>query len=179
MPTLPTQPDTFGALRAMQSLILSECLVAGVSPFATLSASDAARYGVARAVFVGRPKDFSDAYLPQCCVWLPPDTHNGAVAMQGYAGRALTTFDAHVLLLVDQRADWYAAEQQILALRDALWPVMLRHTLLGGTIPSVVAAEAATGRGLCYEQVAGVQYRGFEAIWRVRQQWQISDGLSA
>lgn len=179
MPTLPSQPDTFGALRAMQSLILSECLVAGVSPFAPLSAGDAARYGVTRAVFVGRPKDFSDAYLPQCCIWLPPDTRNGAIAMQSYAGRALATFDAHVLLLVDQRADWYAAEQQILALRDALWPVMLRHALLGGAVASVTAAEAVAGRGLYYEQVAGVQYRGFEAIWRVRQQWQISAGLSA
>ena len=179
MTTLPTQPDTFGALRAMQSLILSECLVAGVSPFAALSASDAARYGIARAVFVGRPKDFADAYLPQCCIYLPPDTAAETVELAGYAGRAQSTIAAHALLLVDQRADWYAAEQQILALRDALWPVLLRHAQLGGTVPSVVAGEVATGRGLCYEQVAGVQYRGFEAICRIRQQWQIIGGRVA
>lgn len=176
MPTLPSQPDTFGALRAMQTLILSECLVAGASPFAPLSASDATRYGVIRAVFVGRPKDFSDAYLPQCCIWLPPDTNAESVKLAGYAGRAFSTFDARALLLVDQRADWYAAEQQILALRDALWPVLLRHAQLGGSVASVTASEARIGRGLCYEQVAGVQYRCFEAIWRVRQQWQISGG---
>ncbi len=179
MPTLPSQPDTFGALRAMQSLILSECLVAGVSPFAALGAADAARYGVARAVFVGRPKDFADAYLPQCCIWLPADTTAETVELVGYTGRALATFDAHVLLLVDQRTDWYAAEQQILALRDALWPVLLRHAQLGGAVLSVTASEAFVGRGLCYEQVAGVQYRAFEAIWRVRQQWLISGGRVA
>lgn len=179
MPTLPSQPDTFGALQAMQSLILSECLVAGASPFATLAAADAARYGVARAVFVGRPKDFSDAYLPQCCIWLPSDASAETVELAGYAGRAWAIFDARVLLLVDQRADWYSAEQQILALRDALWPVLLRHAQLGGVAPSVVASEAFVGRGLCYEQVAGVQYRCFEAIWRVRQQWQISGGRIA
>ncbi len=179
MPTLPSQPDTFGALRAMQSLILSECLVAGVSPFAALGAADAARYDVARAVFVGRPKDFADAYLPQCCIWLPTDTNAETVGLAGYTGRALATFAAHVLLLVDQRTDWYAAEQQILALRDALWPVLLRHAQLGGAVPSVTASEAFVGRGLCYEQVAGVQYRCFEAIWRVRQQWQASGGLIA
>jgi len=179
MPTLPSQPDTFGALQAMQSLILSECLVAGVSPFAALSAGDASRYGVAHAVFIGRPKDFSDAYLPQCCIWLPSDTHGETVELAGYAGRALSSFAAHVLLLVDQRTDWYAAEQQILTLRDALWPVLLRHAQLGGAVASVTASEAFVGRGLCYEQIAGVQYRCFEAIWRVRQQWQVSGGLIA
>jgi hypothetical protein len=177
MPTLPSQPDTFGALQAMQSLILSECLVAGVSPFAALSASDASRYGVARAVFIGRPKDFSDAYLPQCCIWLPSNTNAETVELAGYAGRALSTFAARVLLLVDQRTDWYAAEQQILTLRDALWPVLQRHAQLGGAVASVTASEAIVGRGLSYEQVAGVQYRCFEAIWRVRQQWQVSGGL--
>lgn len=177
MPTLPSQPDTFGALQAMQSLILNECLVAGVSPFAALSAADATRYGIARAVFIGRSKDFSDAYLPQCCIWLPSDTNAETVEMSGYAGRALSTFAAHILLLVDQRTDWYAAEQQILTLRDVLWPVLLRHAQLGGAVASVIASEAFVGRGLCYEQIAGVQYRCFEAIWRVRQQWQVSGGL--
>jgi hypothetical protein len=179
MPTLPSQPNTFGALQAMQSLILNECLVAGVSPFAALSAGDATRYGIARAVFIGRPKDFADAYLPQCCIWLPSDTNAESVELAGYAGRARSTFAARVLLLVDQRTDWYAAEQQILTLRDALWPVLLRHAQLGGVDASVTASEAFVGRGLCYEQVAGVQYRCFEAIWRVRQQWQVSGGLIA
>ncbi len=71
MPTLASGPNTLGVLQAMQSIILNEALVAGVSPFAALSAADQARYGVTRAVFIGRPKDFSDAYLPQCALWIP------------------------------------------------------------------------------------------------------------
>jgi hypothetical protein len=51
---LPGQPATLAALQAMQSIILSECLVGGVTPFAALAVADASRYGVANAVFVAR-----------------------------------------------------------------------------------------------------------------------------
>ncbi len=73
---------------------------------------------------------------------------------------------------VDMRADWYAGEQQILAIRDALWPVVLKHELLGASVASIAEVQAEEGRGLCYEQVAGVEYRCFEWRWLVRQQWQ-------
>jgi hypothetical protein len=166
---LSSQPDTFGVLRAMQGVILSECLVGGVTPFTALSASDAARYGVSNAVFVGRPKDFADAYLPQCCIYLPPGAETAT--LNGNSGRGSSVIEAVVLALVDQRADWYAGEQQILAIRDALWPVLLRHARLGGSVSSVNASDALIGRGLGYEQIAGVEYRTFAARWRVRQQW--------
>ncbi|MBF6591000.1 MAG: hypothetical protein IVW57_10800 [Ktedonobacterales bacterium] len=177
MPTgvsLPAQPDTLGALRAMQAILLSECLVGGVSPFAALSAADASRYGVANAIFLGLPKDFKDAYLPQCCLWLPQGSE--AVALEGYAGRANAEFEARVRVFVDLRTDWYAAEQQILAIRDVLWSALLRHERLGGTVATVSASEARAGRGLCYEQVAGVEYRCYEALWLVRQQWSLTGG---
>ena len=172
--TLPAQPGTLAALQAMQTLILNECLISGASPFAALNAADVTRYGVARAIFIGRPKDFNDAYLPQCCLWLPPDSESAALA--GYAGRAFTEFEAHVLVYVDPRPDWYAAEQQILAIRDALWPALLRHERLGGTVASVIESQARSGRGLCYEQIGGSEYRCYEALWSVRQQWTISGG---
>ncbi len=175
--SLPSQPDSLGVLQAMQSLILSECLVGGITPFAALSSADALRYGVAHAVFVGRPKDFADAYLPQCCLWVPEG--GDRAALTGYAGRASSDLDVHVEVFADQRADWYAGEQQILAIRDALWPVLLRHEQLGGTVPSVSTCEARTGRGLCYETVAGVTYRCYEAIWLARQQWTLSGGRTA
>lgn len=171
---LPAQPATFAALQAMQALILSECLVGGASPFAALSSADAARYGVANAVFIGRPKDFKDTYLPQCSLCIPPDGE--LVEPATYAGRAFAEFEARVEVFADVRGDWYAAEQQILAIRDALWPVLLRHTRLGGTVPTVVASEARPGRGLCYEHVAGGEYRCYEARWWVRQQFAIASG---
>lgn len=171
---LPLGPQTFAALQAMQSLILDECLVGGVSPFAALSAADAARYGVARAVFTGRPKDFSGAYVPQCALWLPPDAET--VALAAYAGRGYAEMDVRALVFTDLRAGWLAAEEQTLAIRDALLPVMQRHERLGGGVASVVTSEARAGRGLCYEQIAGMEYRCYEAIWWVRQQWAISGG---
>ena len=172
--TLPAQPGTFAALQAMQSIVLAECLIGGLTPFAALSSADAARFGVANAVFIGRPKDFKDAYLPQCCIWIPQQTE--AVALAGYAGRAFAEFEARVEVFVDMRGDWYAAEQQILAIRDALWPALLRHGRLGGSVGSVIEGDARPGRGLCYEEVAGNSYRCFEALWWVRQQFTISGG---
>ncbi|MEO7001907.1 MAG: hypothetical protein ABI068_08775 [Ktedonobacterales bacterium] len=179
---LPGQPDTLGALRAMQSLIVGECLVSGVSPFASLSSADATRYGVSRAVFVGKPKDFKDGYVPQCAIWIPPEQATGSaaqgdtLALEGYIGRASAEFEALAQVFVDMRTDWYAGEQQILQIRDALLPVLLHHERLGGTVPTVIASEGSAGRGLCYESVAGVEYRCFEARWWVRQQWTISGG---
>ncbi len=175
--SLPSQPDSLGVLQAMQSLILAECLVGGVTPFAALSAADVLRYGVAHAVFLGRPKDFADAYLPQCCLWVPEG--GDSVALTGYAGRATSELEVHVEVFVDLRTDWYTGEQQVLAIRDALWPVLLHHERLSGILPSVLACEARTGRGLCYETVAGATYRRYEAIWLVRQQWINSGGRIA
>jgi hypothetical protein len=171
---LPSQPATFAALQAMQSIILAECLVGGASPFAALSAADAARYGVANAVFVGRPKDFNDAYLPQCCIWIPPE-HETAALIDS-AGRADADFEARVQVFVDPRPDWYAAEQQIMGIRDALWSAVARHTRLGGSVTSVAESAPSPGRGLCYEYVAGSEYRCYEAAWWVRQQWSIAGG---
>lgn len=174
--TLPSQPATLGALQAMQAIILSECLVGGVTPFAALSVADATRFGVANAAFVGKPKDFRDEYLPQCCLWIPPEQPSQAATLEGYTGRASAEFEALVQVYVDMRTDWYLGEQQALTIRDALWPVLLRHERLAARAATVIASEGRVGRGLFYEQVAGVEYRCFEARWWARQQWLISGG---
>ncbi len=175
--TLPTQPNTLAALQAMQSIILTECLIGGLSPFATLSSADTARYGIASAVFIGTPKDFNSAYLPQCSIAIPPSAES--VALTSYAGRLTAEFEATVTVLVDPRADWYTAEQQILAIRDALWPALLRHGRLGGSVATVIESEARPGRGLGYLQIAGSDYRSYEAHWWVRQQSALSGGRIA
>lgn len=171
---LPGEPGTLAALQALRGIILSECLVGGASPFAALSAADSARYGVAHAVFIGRPKDFNDGYLPQCCLWIPPETET--IELTSYTGRAEAELEVRVLVVVDLRPDWYAAEQQILALRDALLPVLLRHEVAGGTVSTITQTAVQAGRGLCYETVAGSEYRCYEARWLVRQQWQVTGG---
>lgn len=174
---LPSQANTLGALQALQAIIINETLVGGVSPFAALSTGDAARYGVARAVFVGRPKDFADAALPCCALWLPErDEAEQPVELVGYAGRVLDDLEVTVQVFCDLRADWWAAEQKILQIRDALWPVLLHHLMLGASVPTVSEADAWEGRGLCYEQIAGVEYRCYEAQVGIRQQYTITGG---
>jgi hypothetical protein len=179
--TLPSGPQTLSALQAMQAIILAEALVGGSSPFAALSTSDATRYGVSRAVFVGQPKDFKDAYLPQCTLWIPPDlspglSPTGGEELLGYQGRAMGEVEVLVTAYVDLRADWYAGEQQILAIRDCLWPAVLRHERLGGSVAGVIEAWAREGRGLCYAEVAGVEYRCYELVWGFRAQWTLAGG---
>jgi len=184
MPTGPqpralgSAPTTLLVLQAMQGIILNEALVGGVSPFAALSAADAARYGVSKAVFVGRPKDFRDGYLPQCCLWIPErDEPQQPVELVGFStGRVQDDLEVTVQAFVDLRTDWYLAEQKILQIRDALWPAMLHHVLLGGTVPSVIDADAREGRGFCFEQIAGTDYRCYEAIWSVQQTYNIAGG---
>jgi hypothetical protein len=175
---LPTGPQTLAALQAMQSIILSEVLVSAASPFAALSAGDATRYGVSHAIFIGKPKDFNDGYLPQCTLWVPPgDAQDEPVDIVSYGtGRVEDEIEAIVTVYVDMRTDWYAGEQKILAIRDALWPALLHHERLGGTVAGVVESWAREGRGLCYEQVAGVDYRCYEALWGFRQIWNLAGG---
>ena len=176
---LASQANTLGALQALQSIIINETLVGGVSPFAALSAGDTTRYGVARAVFVGRPKDFSDAYLPSCALWVPErDEREQPVELVGYSGRVLDDIEVTVQAFADLRTDWWAAEQKILQIRDALWPVLLKHLMLGATVATVTEADAWEGRGLCYEQIAGVEYRCYELQVGIRQQYSVTGGAT-
>lgn len=176
--SFPTVPATLAALEAMQSIVIAEVLNGGSSYFAALSASDQTRYGVSRAVFVGQPKDFADAYLPQCHIFVPQgDEAAQPREMVGYTwGRIEEEIEATVRVFVDMRTDWWAGEQTVLGIRDSLWSAMLRHQRLGGAIPAVIESWAREGRGLCYESVVGTEYRCYEAIWGFRQQWQVAGG---
>lgn len=176
--TLGNAPSTLSILQALQGIIISEALIGGVSPFAALSASDQARFGVSHAVFIGRPKDFKDAYLPQCCLWIPErDEAQQPVELVGYAGRVSDIIEITVQAFVDLRTDWYAGEQQRMSLRDALWPALLHHKELGGTVAGVTDAEAREGRGFCFEAIGGVEYGCYEALITVRSQYTITGGL--
>ncbi|HEX9036963.1 MAG TPA: hypothetical protein VF808_08235 [Ktedonobacterales bacterium] len=176
---LPTGPNTLGVLQALQSIIIAEALVGGVSLFATLSAADTTRYGVSKAVLIGRSKDFKDAYLPQCALWIPElGEKEQPVEVMGYSGRVFDDIEITVQAFADLRTDWYAGEQKILQLRDALWPALLHHIQLGATVATVIESDAIEGRGLCYESIGGVEYRCYEAIVICRQQWAITGGIT-
>jgi hypothetical protein len=179
MANVPTGPNTLGMLQAVQGLILGNVLMGGVSPFASLNAADAARYGVARAVYIGAPKDFKDAYLPQCQIVPEEET----VALAGAQGRAEDVLAVRVMAVVSF-TDWWAAEQQILALRDAIWPVLLAHVRGGASVgtgfvaldPAAGANEARRG-GFGLLEVAGVWYRTWTCHLDARQVWAATGGL--
>ena len=103
-------------------------------------------------MFVGRPKDFKDAYLPQCALWIPESAEREQpVEVMGYAGRVYDDLEVTVQAFADLRTDWYAGEQKILALRDALWVAALKHIQLGATVATVTESDVVEGRGFCYE----------------------------
>ncbi len=180
MPNVPGAPNTLGMLRAIQSLIVNNVLIGGVSPFAALSSADAARYGVSRAVYIGAPKDFRDGYLPQCHI-VP---EGEAVTLMGAQGRAEDHLVVRVTAVVDF-SDWWAAEQNILALRDAMWPVLLAHLRGGATAgtgfvaldPDENASERSHASGFEMMEVAGVWYRAWTCHLMARQVWAASGGL--
>jgi hypothetical protein len=177
---LPNGPNTLGVLQALQSIIIAEALVASSSPFATLSAADQTRYGVTRAVFIGRPKDFKDAYLPQCALWIPElADREQPVEVMGFSGRVYDDLEITVQAFADLRTDWYLGEQKILQIRDALWPALLHHTQLGATVSTIIDSDALEGRGFCYETIGGVDYRCYEAIVTVRQTYTLAGGVTA
>lgn len=178
MPNVPAAPATLSALQAVQALLLSNVLIGGVSPFAALTSADATRYGVARAVFVGAPKDYRDSYLPQCQI--APDSD--AVLRQGAQGRARDELLIRLTCIVDY-TDWWQAEQTILKLRDAVWPVLLVHVRSGtnpGTslvaleLPEITPSHSPTFATLL---AAGVWYRTWTCHILARQVWAATGGL--
>ncbi len=177
MPNVPAAPGTLNVLRALQSLILNDVLIGGVSPFTALGSANATRFGVARAVFVGAPKDFHDSYLPQC--HLIAETES--VQLEGLLGRAQDALVIRIMAVVDF-SDWWAAEQSILNLRDAIWPVVLAHVRGGASAGTgFVALDLADPTpdrqaGFDLMEVAGVWYRIWSCHVRARQVW--SAGLA-
>ena len=178
MPSVPTTPATLSLLRAMQTLILTNVLIGGTSPFAALSSADATRYGATNAIYIGEPKDFRDGYLPQCHLVAEEE----AVMLVGAQGRASDELQIRLTVVVDF-TDWWAAEQSILALRDTIWPVLMAHLRGGaGTGTSFVALDLAEAtlqhqNGFATMQVAGVWYRTWTCHLLARQVWAASGGL--
>jgi hypothetical protein len=159
-----TTPNTFGALQALQSLILANT----GTTFAALSSADAARYGVARAVYIGAPKDFKDRYLPQCHI-VPVDDRIAVIGEQARVSDAIT---CEVHCIADY-TDWWTAEQQMLTIRDLLVPLLVRHlragasaggNLIGASIASVEDRDAFSTL-----EVAGVWYRSWCCLVTLEQ----------
>jgi len=130
-------PSTLATLQAIQTVILNG---SGVT-FAPLGSTDAARYGVGRAIFIGVPKQYRANLLPQCSIEALTD----AVTVSGQHGRVRDSLTVRVRTFVDF-TDWWAAEQQVLTIRDLLLPLLAMHTA-GGTLPGQPLTQLALTNG--------------------------------
>jgi hypothetical protein len=178
MAAIPNAPNTLGVLRALQTLLLNNALIGGTSPFASLGSADATRYGVTRAIYIGAPKDFKDGYLPQCQLVAEGD----AVQVIGAQGRVADALLVRIMAVADF-TDWWAGEQSILALRDAIWPVLVAHVRGGASAGTgFVALELPDAQpqgsdGFEMLEVAGVWYRTWTCHVLARQVWAPAGGL--
>jgi hypothetical protein len=167
-----TTGNTLGMLQAVQTLILANT----GSTFAALSASDAARYGVTRAVFVGAPKDYKDLYLPQCHIVAMTD----GIIVAGGAARVEDVVRARVRAVVDF-SDWWAAEQSILSIRDTLVLLLGTHVRAGATAGGAIIGLALDEKDQpgVFEtvQVAGVWYRQWSGMIQIEQVYSPSGGF--
>jgi hypothetical protein len=147
-----TTPNTQGTLQALQSLILANT----GTTFAALGSADATRYGVTRAVYIGAPKDFKDRYLPQCHI-VPVDDR---ITITGEQARVNDAITCEVRCIADY-TDWWAAEQQILTIRDVMVPLLATHLRAGAT----------AGGNLMASSIASVEDRGAFSTIEVAEVW--------
>jgi hypothetical protein len=166
-----TTGNTLALLQSVQALILANT----GSAFAALSAADAARYGVSRAVFVGAPKEYKDGYLPQCHIIPEADL----VAVSGGASRVEDVVTCRVRVVVDF-SDWWAAEQAVLAIRDQLLALFATHVrggaAAGGAVVALDVDPKQRGGEFQTVQVAGVWYRSWSVLIEVEQVYVPSSG---
>lgn len=159
-----TTPNTLGMLQSLQALIIAN----SGTTFAALSASDATRYGVSRAVLIGAPKDFRDGYLPQ--LHLEPLADQ--IAVTHAQGRVEDSISVRLRAFVDF-SDWWAAEQNILNIRDLLVPLLATHLRAGATAGGNLAALALAPGEIAGEfdtvEVAGVWYRAWACVVTLEQ----------
>ncbi len=168
-----TGPGTLAVLQSLQALILANT----GTIFAALSSADATRYGVARAVYIGTPKDMKDVYVPAC--QLIPEAETIVIA--GAQARVEDTLTVQLRVLVDF-TDWWAAEQSILSIRDTLLPVLVTHLRSGAAAGGALVAlspEHTPERGTFDTvKIADVWYRAWSISLSLLQSYVPASGFS-
>ncbi len=168
---MAAQYNTLAALQALQQMIIAQ---AG-SRFAALNAQDAARYGVASAVFIGAPKDLRSAGTPQAQI-IPRGAQTELI---GAAGRVSSLITVDVRIVVEM-TDWWQAEQTILAIYDSLAAALAQHVLggssAGGAVTAVQMAAKENAAAFDTMQAAGELYRICVLELNIEQQMVISGG---
>lgn len=197
---MPTAPNTWQMLQGVQTLIQNEVLVNSTSPFTAFSTdpnpanpnpamSDATRFGtnpngaITNAIFIGVPKDLSNKYPRQCHI-IPAETEDvqrktfgGGNANIG--GQVWDYMDILILVNFYRQTDWFGTQQDIVATRDAMWQVLVKHAELpnapgvAASIPQVVAGARAFSPGVRLD----LEWDIWAFRWRLKQVWSVSGGI--
>ncbi len=179
-------PQTWKALQALQWTIYHEVQVGGGSPFAPFTAADQAKWGnnpngtVATAIYFGEPpKKLNPGYIYQC--FIIPDTES--VTWRAAGGKVFDELQCYLFVAGLYTTDFLTVVQTIIAIRDAMHPVLMTHAQQQNA-PTVVAAKpgAPSGdriHGFHHRQFNGADYYCWGVTRWVRQEWSIPNGITA
>lgn len=191
---MPSAPNSWQMYQAIQYLIFNECKVGGVTPFSPFSiapntsnpgsASDQTRYGanpqgtVTSAIYIGVPKDWTKLYPKQVHI-IPPMGEE--VFRRAFGGKVWDWQDVLIRVVMSRKDDWYQSQQDIIAARDALWPVLTRHAELPNA-PGVVASLPAPvtsmpAYGVEAGMPIGLEWDYWCFRWRIKQEWSVTGGI--
>lgn len=182
---MPTAPQTWAVLQAIQYRIWNEVKVGGVSPFSTFSAADQTAFGtnpegtVTTAVYIGVPKDWDVSEYPKQCHIIPPMQEN--VYWRGLGGKVWDEQSIYVRVCVSRHDNWYQAQQDIINARDAMYTVFSKHAELPFT-PIVRATKAMQPRQIPayhHDQAIGVDWDCWGFLLWLNQEWFVSAGVQA
>jgi hypothetical protein len=185
---MPTVPNTWAVLQAMQYLIQTQVLVSSVSPFSLWTPDDQLKYGtdnpngsITNCIHIGVPKEWASNNLyPNQCHIIPPMSES--VSRHALGGKVWDEDEIIVLFWVSRKDDYYAAMKTIVAMRDAIYPMLAQHAELPGA-PTVVAGKIRVGggsghSGYVINNIIGEDWDGWGFTWWVRQEWFITGGFT-
>lgn len=175
-------PQTWKMLQGFQNTIQREVLVGGVSPFTAFSAADQVTYGanpngtITNAIYLGVPIDLTTSYPYQC--WITPTDETVKWRTNP---RVDDWIDVYLCVLGLYKTNRYATFQQMIAIRDAVHPVIAAHA----EQPNAPMVSAATwgppgqtrNQGFFFSEWIGRDWLCWGATRKMRQEWNVSGNI--
>lgn len=174
---MPVSPQTWAVLQAIQYRVWNEVQVGGVSPFSAFNPADQAKFGnnpqgtIANAVYIGVPKDWDSSQYPRQCHIIPFMTEN--VQRRALGGKVWDDGDVYIRVVFNRHDDWYQTMQDIIAARDAMQVILIKHAELPIT-PIVRAVQPRTPRQIPayhHDEAIGVDWDCWGFLLHTSQEW--------
>ena len=146
---MPSAPQTMAILRGVQAFVqtnLATLTIDSLPALSAFSSADAALYGTTNAIYLGPPRDPTTAYIRQC--WIAPTAED--VQRHAYGGKVWDDIHIYLKILYASKGaatptapPWFQTFQDLVAFRDAAYPLFMRHAMLAG-VPIVRASKIMT-----------------------------------